>query len=125
MTWRRGVGNAVKAHWIQTSWRWLSRPLNAWWIHAVALWAWHAPSLFQATVESDLIHSLQHLSFLLSALLFWWALLRGREAEIGYGMAVLYVFSTGVHSSILGALLTFSPRIWYPVYSGTTRARGV
>jgi putative membrane protein len=125
MRWRRGVGNAVKAHWIQTSWRSLSRPLNAWWIHAVALWVWHAPSLFQATVESDLIHSLQHLSFLLSALLFWWALLRGREAEIGYGMAVLYVFSTGVHSSILGALLTFSPRIWYPVYSGTTRAWGL
>ena len=91
----------------------------------MALWAWHAPSLFQATVESDLIHSLQHLSFLLSALLFWWALLRGREAEIGYGMAVLYVFSTGVHSSILGALLTFSPRIWYPVYSGTTPAWGL
>jgi putative membrane protein len=125
MTWRKGVGNAVKAGWIQTFWRWLARPLNAWWIHAVALWGWHAPSLFQATIESDFIHSLQHLSFLLSALLFWWALLRGREAETGYGMAVLYVFSTGVHSSILGALLTFSPRIWYPVYSGTTRAWGL
>jgi putative membrane protein len=124
-SWRRGLGNAAKAGWLQSAWRWLTRPLNAWWIHAMALWGWHAPSLFQATLTSDLVHSLQHLSFLVSALLFWWALLRGREAELGYGMAVLYVFSTGVHSSILGALLTFSPRVWYPAYAGTTRAWGL
>ena len=66
---------------------------------------------FKLRSTSDLVHSLQHLSFLFSALLFWWALLHGREAQIGYGMAVLYVFSTGVHSSILGALLTFSRRV--------------
>ena len=69
----------------QSIWRWLTRPLNAWWIHAVALWGWHAPALFQATLTSDLVHSLQHLSFLLSALLFWWALLRGRDAQWGTG----------------------------------------
>jgi putative membrane protein len=114
-----------RSGWIQRPWRWLSRPFNAWWIHAVALWGWHAPSLFQATVDNDVIHTLQHLSFLVSALLFWWALLRGRDVRMGYGMAVLYVFSTGVHSSILGALLTFSPRVWYPVYSGTTQAWGL
>jgi putative membrane protein len=125
MGWRRGVGNSVKAAWVQSLWRWLTTPLNAWWIHAIALWGWHAPSLFQATVTSDLVHSLQHLSFLLSALLFWWALLRGRDAQMGYGMAVLYVFSTGIHSSILGALLTFSPRVWYPIYSETTRVWGL
>ena len=86
---------------------------------------WHAPTLFQATLNNDLIHSLQHLSFLLSALLFWWALLRGREARTGYGMAVLYVFTTGVHSSVLGALLTFSPRVWYPVYAESTGGWGL
>ena len=80
---------------------------------------------FKPPLTSDLVHSLQHLSFLLSALLFWWALLHGRQAQIGYGMAVLYVFSTGVHSSILGALLTFSPRVWYPIYAGSTASVGI
>jgi putative membrane protein len=115
---RKLVGDATK-------WEWIARPLNAWWIHAVALWGWHAPSLFQATVESDIVHTLQHLSFLGSAVLFWWALLRSRHAQSNYGLAVLYVFSTGVHSSILGALLTFSQRVWYPVYTGTTGAWGL
>jgi putative membrane protein len=125
MSWRKRVGNAVKAGWAQSTWSWLTRPLNAWLIHAIALWGWHAPTLFQATLNNDLIHSLQHLSFLLSALLFWWALLRGREARTGYGMAVLYVFTTGVHSSVLGALLTFSPRVWYPVYAESTGGWGL
>src|SRR5688572_348981 len=64
--------------------------------HGVALWIWHVPALFQATLESDLVHTLQHVSFLGSALLFWWALIHGRQGLMGYGVAVLYVFSTAM-----------------------------
>ena len=42
-------------------------PLIAWAIHAVALWAWHAPALFQASLKSNLVHAVQHASFLGSA----------------------------------------------------------
>jgi putative membrane protein len=37
---------------------------------------------------------------------------------------VIYLFTTAVHSGVLGALLTLSPSIWYPVYSATTSAWG-
>jgi hypothetical protein len=50
--------------------------------------------------------------------LFWWALFHGRERN--YGAGVLYIFTTAVHSSILAALLTFSPSLWYPSYALTT-----
>jgi putative membrane protein len=33
-------------------------------------------------------------------------------------MAVAFVFVTSVHSETLGALLTFAPRVWYPLYAG-------
>jgi cytochrome c2 len=94
----------------------LTIPLVAWSVHAVALWVWHAPPLFQATLQSELIHTLQHLSFLLSALLFWWAVLHGGRGWMGYGAATLYVFTTSIHSGALGALLTFSSTLWYPAY---------
>ncbi len=29
---------------------------------------------------------------------------------------MLALFTTSVHASVLGALLTFSPRVWYPHY---------
>ena len=48
--------------------------------------------------------------------------MHGRYGRIGYGIAVLYVFLTAVHSSVLGALLTVAPSIWYPWYAATARA---
>jgi cytochrome c oxidase assembly factor CtaG len=60
--------------------------------------------------------------FLGTALLFWWTLLHGRYGRMGYGVAVIYVFTTAVHTSILGALMTFAQNVWYPIYDGRTAA---
>ena len=100
----------------------LSSTAAAWMIHAVVLWIWHAPSLFEAALHSEWIHAAQHLCFLASALLFWWTLIHGRHGRLGYGAAVVYVFTTAAHNSVLGALLTFAPRAWYPTYAATTQA---
>jgi putative membrane protein len=123
--WRRKAGSAGKASGVQGAWRTLTNPFVAWALHALALWIWHAPSWFQATLESELIHTLQHLSFLVSALLFWWALIHGRQGLMGYGAAVLYMFTTSIHSGVLGALITFASSPWYPAYSETTASWGL
>lgn len=120
--WRRVIGKWAKAQPVANTWHHLTNPLTAWLAHAVVLWGWHIPALFQATLTSDLVHTAQHLSFLVSALLFWWALFRGTHR---YGLGVLYVFTTAVHTSILGALLTFSPRLWYPTYATRTAPWGL
>jgi len=125
LKWSRQVGSLAKIGAVQTSWRFLTIPLVAWIIHAVALWTWHVPVLFDAVLHSELIHTAQHLSFLLSALLFWWALIHGREGWMGYGAAALYVFTTSLHSGFLGALLTFSRSVWYPSYIGLTASWGL
>jgi putative membrane protein len=125
LRWRRKAGGAAKSSPLQSVWRAATNPLAAWAIHAFALWVWHAPALFQATLDSELVHTAQHLSFLLSALLFWWALIHGRRALMGYGAAVLYMFTTSIHSGLLGALITFSSSVWYPAYSETTTSWGL
>jgi cytochrome c oxidase assembly factor CtaG len=122
--WRRAAGRWSKTDGVQWSWRFITAPVSAWLMHAVALWVWHVPVLFQATLTSEWVHSAQHLSFLLSALLFWWSLFYARNPG-AYGAGVLYLFTTGVHTSILGALLTFAPTIWYPEYSSTVAAWGL
>ena len=43
-------------------------------------------------------------------------LIHGRYGRMGYGVAVLYVFVTSLHSGALAALLTFSSKVWYPYY---------
>jgi putative membrane protein len=122
---RRDLVGFGKLKWVQRTWRLLVNPLVAWLIHGAVLWAWHAPLLFQATLENEWIHAAQHLSFLVSALLFCEAIVHGRDGRLGYGAGVVYLFTTAVHTSVLGALLTFSGTLWYPVYQQTTLAWGL
>jgi cytochrome c oxidase assembly factor CtaG len=55
-------------------------------------------------------------------LLFWWTLIHGRHGRLGYGAALVYVFTTAAHNSVLGALLTFAPHSWYRTYVASTAA---
>jgi len=105
--------------------RFISAPLNAWILGAAALWVWHVPALYQATLRSDWIHAAQHLSFFLSAVVFWSALYGMGRSATNFGAATLYVFGTAVHCSALGALLTFSSVLWYPAYANSTMRWGL
>jgi putative membrane protein len=83
-------------------------------LHGVAIWAWHVPGFFEGALTREWAHWLQHLSFLGTALLFWWAVLaalRRRRAGAAIGM----VFTTALHTSFLGALLVFAPHPLYPL----------
>jgi putative membrane protein len=115
----------TQPRWVQGVWSVMMNPLIAWLVHGVVLWVWHIPALFTAAPESEWIHALQHLSFLLSALVFWWAIIHGRNRAFGYGAAVLYMFTTAMHSGLLGALITLANRVWYPDYAGRTTTWGL
>jgi putative membrane protein len=123
--WAATLARASNTAGWQRVWRLLSNAFVAWLIHAVVLWVWHIPSLFQATLTSEFVHALQHTSFLGSALLFWWAVMDDRRSAMGYGAAVLFLFTTALHSGLLGILLTFARSVWYPAYSATTGSWGL
>ncbi len=123
-SWRRGVGQWSKTPLVRKIWHAITEPVTAWWIHAIALWGWHAPALFQATLRNEWIHTAQHLSFFVSALLFWWSLFYTR-GRMGHGQSVFYVFTTAIHTGILGALLAFSPVVFYPAYAATAPLWGL
>jgi putative membrane protein len=122
---RSRLARVIKLPAVARSWSAISSPIAAWLIHGVTLWVWHVPVLFQATLNSEWVHAAQHASFLGTALLFWWALIEGHGGRMSYGAAVAYVFTTAVHTSILGALLTCSSMLWYPIYAGRTAAWGL
>jgi putative membrane protein len=106
-------------------WRWSTKAIVASFVHAVALWIWHAPILFEATLASNAVHALQHATFLGSAMVFWQAVLFGERRAADYGLAVLYLFFTAMHSGALGALITFAANPWYPSYTATAGAWGI
>jgi len=94
-------------------WEWLNQPVTATVLHGIAIWVWHIPTLLDATIESELMHRLQHVSFLVTALFFWWAIIRRPVKD--YGLGAAHVFATMVHTGLLGALLTLAPHVFYPL----------
>jgi cytochrome c oxidase assembly factor CtaG/cytochrome c2 len=114
---RRVVGGAATRGWFAGVWAVLSLPSIATALHGAAIWAWHAPPLYNATLTNEWVHAGQHASFLGTALLFWWSLIHGRRRRDGYGLAVILVFLTAAHTTILGALLTLSDTPWYSSYT--------
>lgn len=106
------------------AWRSATSPLGAWLLQAAALWLWHAPPLFEAALARPLLHELQHATFFATALLFWWSITGPRPAARAGGIALFALFTTMLHTGVLGALLALSPRVWYPTYLETALALG-
>ena len=91
-------------------------------LHAIAMWAWHAPVLYEAALWHDGWHALEHASFLLTALLFWWVAVHHRHRA---AVAVLAIFITAMHSGILGAFLSLSSTPWYLGHGATVGQWGL
>lgn len=122
---RRQVGRAVRAPGFARAWRRLTAPLAGWLMHAAALWGWHTPVLFEAALAHWWVHTLQHTSFMVSALVFWWSVFGEGVSRRSGGHAMLSVFTTMVHTSALGALIALAPGLWYPSYIEPATALGI
>lgn len=113
----RALAGVGRMPWLARAWAFVTEPLAAWSLHALALWLWHAPILFGMALESEAVHIAQHASFLGSALLLWWSVF-GRGSRRPDGASLASLFTTMIHTGALGALLTFAPHPWYAHYGG-------
>jgi putative membrane protein len=91
----------------------LARPVTATVISAFALWLWHAPALFEAALEVEWIHTLEHASFFFASLLLWQAVLDRRTGPVVAAGVVLVTFMTG---GMLGGLMLLAPVPLYDWY---------
>jgi putative membrane protein len=107
-------------------WRVLNHPVFVWFLFTFAMWIWHAPQFYQAALKNELIHTLEHLSFLVAAMLFWWILFKhNRPDHLHYAMTIPFLFLTVLQSSVLGALMTFTSQAWYPDYAASVTSWGL
>lgn len=82
------------------------RPLVTAYLHGVAIWFWHLPTFYTLAVDNAWWHVVEHACFLVTAGLFWWAVLRSSGQR--HAWALLAVLFTLMHTGFLGALLTFA-----------------
>jgi putative membrane protein len=123
--WRMRFGGALQGGSLSVGLRLLSAPVVAWALHGLAIWIWHVPALYDAAVNDEATHAVQHATFVSTAALFWWGLIYGRYGRAGYGAGVFFVFTTVVHTGLLGAILTLADVPLYEAYLPGAAARGL
>ncbi len=104
----------------------LTYPVVAFVLYNVDFWLWHAPLLYNATLENQSIHILEHLTFIFFGLLYWWPIFSPSKdlPRLSFGGQILYLFLSGMPSVLLGAGLTFSPPLYAP-YIAAPRIWGI
>ena len=118
--WRRGLGLTYGGL------RALRHPVVVWLLHVVTLWFWHAAVPYDAALDSEAVHITEHVTFIVTAVLFWRVVIGGRSgSRVPPGLGVLLVFAMAVQSVLLSVLLTFATTPWYSAYAETTAPWGL
>ncbi len=106
--------------------RFLTYPAIAFVIFNADFFIWHAPALYNATLENENIHIFEHLTFIAFGLLNWWPIFSPSKdlPRLSIGGQTLYIFASGMPIVLLGAGLTFSPPLYAP-YIAAPRVWGI
>ena len=96
----RASGRAHRTAWRRSS----RRPL-----FALGLWLWHAPHLYEDALANEQLHTLEHLTFLITAAVFWRMISTSGDRRLDAGTAILLVTLVGLQGNLLAALITLAP----------------
>jgi putative membrane protein len=82
------------------------------------MWMWHIPALYDAALEHESVHVLEHVTFAGAGFLYWWHLLSPIRSRLRLGGMgpIIYMASTKVLVGFLGILLGFAPELLYSGY---------
>jgi cytochrome c oxidase assembly factor CtaG len=104
----------------------LSRPVVSWSLFTLALWASHFSNLYEEALGSEIVHGLEHVWYLFTAVLFWRPIvgLDPGPSRISHPARLLYVFLAMPQMAFLGLAIYSSDQVLYPHYLVTAPVLG-
>ena len=84
---------------------------------------WHVPPLYETALRSATWHQVEHLCFLLTALLFWWPVIQPWPSRPALPRWVMipYLLAADLQNTALAAFLSFYEGVLYPTYAAAPR----
>lgn len=92
-------------------------PIIAATLFALGLWIWHAPHLYEDALANEQLHTLEHLTFLITAAVFWRMISTSGDRRLDAGTAIVLVTLVGLQGNLLAALITLAPNPLYLSYA--------
>lgn len=104
--------------WLRSFFRRITHPVAAWPIFVFNLWAWHTPMLYDFALRDENVHHLEHITFLLTGLIFWWPVLRPYPARVRWTpwWLIPYLLLAGIQGTVISGIITFAPDVIYTYY---------
>jgi len=103
----------------------LTEPIPAQVAFGIVMGAWHMPVLYDLTLHSEVVHVVEHLTFMASGTLYWWPIVGATSAHaawrLGAAGKVLYLLFGTVPADTVSVILMFSRTPFYPFYAGAPR----
>lgn len=108
---------------LKTILAWLTHPVIAFTLYNLTLVVWHIPALYEAALQNEFWHDLEHALFFYTAVLSWWPLLSPvpELPRLSYPAQILYIFLIAIPAGLLSAVLVFSEQVFYPTYAAAPR----
>lgn len=99
--------------------RFISAPRVVWVFFVGDFLAWHAPALYDLTLQNQGIHDAEHLLFLLTGLLFWAQIIPSTplRPRLGYGGQAAFALSAGFAMQPVALALTYAGSPLYAHYA--------
>jgi putative membrane protein len=103
--------------------RLITNPAICWVAAAIALIAWHVPSVFESALRNVWLHELEHATFFGAGLLFWWPVVQPWPSIARWPRwsIPLYLFCATLPCDLLSAFLAFCDRVVYRSYLSAPR----
>jgi cytochrome c oxidase assembly factor CtaG len=96
----------------------LTHPVVAVVLWAVNFYAWHIPGAYQGALRHDVLHAVEHGTFLAFGICVWMALLGPlpKPRWFGNGARLLYIVVVRLTGTVLANAMIFSSSAFYPYY---------
>jgi cytochrome c oxidase assembly factor CtaG len=97
----------------------LTLPPVAFFIFNADLLIWHIPFLYEATLQNEVVHIIEHLSFIATGIVNWWPMLSPLPEfpRLSYIWQIVYLILDSVPMMALGWFFVSASTVIYPTYA--------
>jgi cytochrome c oxidase assembly factor CtaG len=118
---RHAVGGLFERDtWFRRGLTAITHPAICWLVFVFTYIGWHDPSLYDLALRVPWVHNLEHITFFLTAMLFWYPVVNSAphlHKALPYWVRIVYLIAFVPPNAITGGAIAMATDIIYPHYA--------
>ena len=127
-TLRRGIGGLFERDtWFRRGLTAVTHPIICWLAFTFTYIGWHDPSLYDLALRVPWVHNVEHVTFFLTAMLFWYPVVNSAphlHKALPYWVRIIYLIAFVPPNAITGVSIAMATDIIYPHYANVPHIWG-